>query len=41
VTLGAIGDLKARAGANASTEAAEGRGLLARLGVVSTPVVPV
>jgi class 3 adenylate cyclase/tetratricopeptide (TPR) repeat protein len=41
LTLGAIGDLKTRAGANATAEAAEARGLLARLGVVSTPVVPV
>ena len=41
LTLGAIGDLKTRAGANATAEAAEARGLLARLGVVSTPVVPI
>jgi class 3 adenylate cyclase/tetratricopeptide (TPR) repeat protein len=41
LTLGAIGDLKTRAGENASAEAAEARGLLARLGVVSTPVVPI
>ena len=41
LTLGAIGDLKTRAGINASAESAEARGLLARLGVVSTPVVPV
>jgi len=41
VTLGAIGDLKTRAGVSATAEAAEARGLLARLGVVSTPEVPV
>ena len=40
VTLGAIGDLKARVGANATAEAAEARGLLARLGVVTTPEIP-
>ena len=41
VTLGAIGDLKTRAGVSATAEAAEARGLLARLGVVSTPEVPI
>jgi tetratricopeptide (TPR) repeat protein len=40
VTLGAIGDLKTRAGVNATAEAAEARGLLARLGVVTTPEIP-
>ena len=40
VTLDAIGALKARTGADGSAEAAEARGLLARLGVVSTPEIP-
>jgi len=40
LTLDAIGRLKARTGADGSAEAAEARGLLARLGVVSTPKVP-
>jgi hypothetical protein len=40
VTLDAIGALKPQTGADGSAEAAEARGLLARLGVVSTPKVP-
>jgi class 3 adenylate cyclase/tetratricopeptide (TPR) repeat protein len=40
VTLDAIGALKTATGADGSSEAAEARGLLARLGVVSTPDVP-
>ena len=40
VTLDAIGALKTRTGADRTAEAAEARGLLARLGVVSTPRIP-
>jgi tetratricopeptide (TPR) repeat protein len=40
VTLEAIGAVKGRAGRDGSAEAAEARGLLARLGVVSTPAMP-
>jgi class 3 adenylate cyclase/tetratricopeptide (TPR) repeat protein len=40
LTLDAIGRLKAERGEDGSAEAAEARGLLARLGVVSTPDVP-
>jgi tetratricopeptide (TPR) repeat protein len=40
ITLEAIGRLKAARGRNGSTESEEARGLLARLGVVSTPDVP-
>jgi adenylate cyclase len=41
VTLGAIGDLKARTGEDGSAASTEARGLLARLGVVATPEFPV
>jgi len=40
LTLDAIGRLKSRTGTDGSTEATEARGLLARLGVVSTPEIP-
>jgi tetratricopeptide (TPR) repeat protein len=41
LTLEAVGRLKELRGEDGSAEAGEARGLLARLGVVSTPTVPV